>query len=121
MDKSTPSLLILPAEIRTSIFENVLDDIFLQTRHHPQDTMPPHSRFQAYVSLLLACRQVHQEVEALFRKDYAHRTVFYFEEAYKLYEFFQHMGNFPNPHDTWFNLTHSKRQLQSRLGLALLR
>lgn len=121
MSTTSAHILHLPAELRTTIFQTILDDIFLQTKQRPDDAAPPHSRFGAYISLILTCRQIHAEVEALFRKEYAHRTVFYFEEAYKLYEFFRHMGDFPNKSEAWFSLSRSKERVRSRLGVELVR
>lgn len=121
MKKSTPPLLRLPPELRITLFETFLDETFLQTQRHPEDPVPPHSKFGSYLSLILSCRQMHDEVEELFQKAYAHRTLFYFEEASQLYNFIHHMGNFPNPHEAWVKLSSSKTQLQSRLGFELLR
>ena len=111
----------LPAELRSNIYEYLLDDIFLQRQENPWDPIPPHSRFKYYLSLILTCRAVHEEAESLFRHHYAHRTIFYFESVYSMYKFFRNMGDFPDPESVRFNLVYSKTQIMSRLGRELVR
>lgn len=56
------------------------------TPQHPYDEYPPNHRFQDYANLLRTCRQVYDEAQSLFRKEYAHRIVFYYEESSALIE-----------------------------------
>jgi len=118
---SASYLMNLPTELRSNIYEHLLDDIFLQKQENPWDPIPPHARFNDYLSLILTCRAVHEEAEALFRREYAHRTIFYFESVYPMYKFFRNMGNFPDPESVRFNLVYSKTQIMSRLGRELVR
>lgn len=113
--------MILPVELRSNIYEHLLHDIFLRKQEKPWEPIPPHSRFTDYLSLLLTCRAVYEEAEALFRREYAHRTIFYFESVYPMYKFFRNMGNFPDPESVRFNLVYSKTQIMSRLGRELVR
>lgn len=79
-------LFDLPAELRLSIYEIELDGLVREPAH-AWEARPQQSRFVTYFSLLLASHQVHDEVESLFRKSYAQRTIFHFNTVPELHDF----------------------------------
>ncbi|KAK5121963.1 hypothetical protein LTR85_004535 [Meristemomyces frigidus] len=91
---STPSvdiqkptgLMDLPAELRIHIYGDLFADLVALPQHPYDDDYPLNNRFEDYCNLLLTCRQVCQEAKPLFRKQYAHHMVFYYEESSALVE-----------------------------------
>lgn len=95
-EQPDPTLAGLPAELRLLVYKHLLNHVFLREYWNPADEVPSHARFEIYRALVLTCRLFRNEIEPLFQQEYAHRTVFYFEEVLPLYQLVRfHHGNFP--------------------------
>ncbi|SMR58191.1 unnamed protein product [Zymoseptoria tritici ST99CH_1E4] len=86
----------LPLELREQIFAHLFDDLTAEPRH-PYGDLPLNSRFRTYAALRLTDRATNTEAERVFRKQYAQRIVFYFEDACTLYDCKRRAERIPFP------------------------
>lgn len=87
-----PALLRIPQELREHVFELVLDDSLLEGLDHPYDALPSHSRFKQLSSLLEVSRQINADVGTLFRRRYADRITFHFDNGSEVHLFHRKYG-----------------------------
>ena len=92
------TLFSLPVELRSLIYQDVLDDI-IRPPLHPWDELPTP---EMYLSLLLVNREINAEVSDLFEKLYVDKLVLYFDNLLRIHWICQNMQRWPVLHSTRF-------------------
>jgi hypothetical protein len=92
------TLFNLPIELRSLIYQDVLDDI-IRPPLHPWDELPTPGM---YLSLLLVNREINAEVKDLFRKLYMDRFTLYFDNLLRIHWICQNLQRWPVLHNARF-------------------
>ena len=85
------TLFDLPVELRSLIYQDILDDI-VRPPLHPWDDLPTP---QMYLSLLLVNREMNAEVKDLFQKLYMNSFTLYFDNIFRSHWICQNLQRWP--------------------------